>query len=134
VWGIYEGVPGEGGAPNQYTGEASAMGTGKNIHEPKAEGRIFAGRICEMPSEPADDKAAGGGGRGEHRMGPNLAWRGSDPLSSRGGGKGSERFRPRRIYVQGAVRGGGVGRPGKGPQKKGRAQEGIGPTLIGSQG
>jgi hypothetical protein len=63
VWGIYEGVPGEGGAPNQYTGEASAMGTGKNIHEPKAEGRIFAGRICEMPSEPADDKAAGGGGR-----------------------------------------------------------------------
>jgi len=45
VWGIYEGVPGEGGAPNQYTGEASAMGTGKNIHEPKAEGRIFAGRI-----------------------------------------------------------------------------------------
>jgi len=122
VWGIYEGVPGEGGAPNQYTGEASAMGTGKNIHEPKAEGRIFAGRICEMPSEPADDKAAGGGGRGEHRMGPNPRMAGLRPPLLPRGGEGIGAV-PSTAYIR--PRGGQRGR-GR-PTRQGAPEEGAGP-------
>jgi len=86
-------------------------------YEPTSEGGSG-----EMPSEPADDKAAGGGGRGEHRMGPNPRMAGLRPPLLPRGGEGIGAV-PSTAYIR--PRGGQRGR-GR-PTRQGAPEEGAGP-------